>query len=134
MHTSHYPRLEKRTSHPRKTTTYILHVVPITTHTHDRRKPIGKKKQKKRKEDKGKERKDSTSSWSPPKSFRIFSTTSSHLIPARPFVIERERGGGHEGIAVVVAVVAAVAVVVLFLDDLVVLVIIATVAAVAALT
>ena len=33
--------------HPRKTTrtTYILHVVPITTHTHDRRKSIGKKKQ-----------------------------------------------------------------------------------------
>ena len=29
--------------HPRKTTTYIFHVVPITTHTHDRRKSIGKK-------------------------------------------------------------------------------------------
>ena len=43
--------------HPRKTTTYILHVVPITTHTHDRRKSIGKKKAK-RKEDKEKERKD----------------------------------------------------------------------------
>ena len=42
--------------HPRKTTTYILHVVSITTHTHDRRKPIGKKKQqtnKNRKERKG---------------------------------------------------------------------------------
>ena len=38
--------------HPRKTTTYILHVVPITTHTHGKRKSIGKKKQ--RKEDKGK--------------------------------------------------------------------------------
>ena len=37
--------------HPRKTTTHILHVVPITTHTHNRRKSIGKKKQtKKRKE------------------------------------------------------------------------------------
>ena len=38
---------------PRKTTTYILHVVSITTHTHDRRKSNGKKKQrtnKKRKE------------------------------------------------------------------------------------
>ena len=35
--------------HPRKTTTYILHVVPITTHTHDRRKSIGKKKQGKEK-------------------------------------------------------------------------------------
>ena len=42
--------------HPRKTTTYILHVVPITTHTHDRRKSIGKKKQ--RKEKKIKERKE----------------------------------------------------------------------------
>ena len=31
--------------HPRKTTTHILHVVPITTHTHDRRKSIGQKKQ-----------------------------------------------------------------------------------------
>ena len=29
--------------HPRKTTTYILHVVSITTHTHDRRKSIGEK-------------------------------------------------------------------------------------------
>ena len=46
--------------HPRKTTTYILHVVCITTHTQDRRKSIGKKKQrtnKKRKERKGKRRK-----------------------------------------------------------------------------
>ena len=49
--------------HPRKTTTRILHVVPITTHTHDRRKSthdrrksIGKKKQKKEK--KIKERKE----------------------------------------------------------------------------
>ena len=33
--------------HPRKTTTYILHVVSITTHTHDRRKSIGEKKQRK---------------------------------------------------------------------------------------
>ena len=38
--------------HPRKTTTYILQVVSVTTHTHNRRKSIGKKKQrtKKRKE------------------------------------------------------------------------------------
>ena len=39
--------------HPRKATTYIPHVVPITTHTHNRRKSIGKKKHrtnKKRKE------------------------------------------------------------------------------------
>ena len=44
--------------HPRKTTTfvYILHVVPITTHTHDRRKSIGKKET--RKEKSVKERKE----------------------------------------------------------------------------
>ena len=35
--------------HRRKTTTYILHVVSITTHTHDRRKSIGEKKQRKKK-------------------------------------------------------------------------------------
>ena len=35
--------------HSRKTTTYILHVVPITTRTHDRRKSVGKKKQGKEK-------------------------------------------------------------------------------------
>ena len=45
--------------HPRKTT-YILHVVPITTHTHDRRKSIGTKETKKRKQDKGKKRKEKT--------------------------------------------------------------------------
>ena len=33
--------------HPRKTTSYILHVVSITTRTHNRRKSIGKKKQTK---------------------------------------------------------------------------------------
>ena len=43
--------------HPRKTTTYILHVVAITTHTHNRRKSIGKKKQRKEKKIKeGKEK------------------------------------------------------------------------------
>ena len=31
--------------HPMETTTYILHVVSITTHTHDRRESIGEKKQ-----------------------------------------------------------------------------------------
>ena len=41
--------------HPSKTTTYILHVVYITTHTHDSRKSIGEKKQ--RKDNKRKERK-----------------------------------------------------------------------------
>ena len=35
--------------HPRTTTTYILHVVSITTHTHNRRKSIGKNKQKTKK-------------------------------------------------------------------------------------
>ena len=35
--------------HPRKTTTYISHVVYITTHTHDRRKSIGESKQRKEK-------------------------------------------------------------------------------------
>ena len=48
--------------HPRKTTTYILHVVPTTTNTHVRRKRIGKKKQrkdKKRKERKIEKRKES---------------------------------------------------------------------------
>ena len=44
--------------HPSKATTYILHVVFITTHTHDRRKSIGEKETKKRKEDKGKEIKE----------------------------------------------------------------------------
>ena len=44
--------------HPRNTTTYILHVVSIATHTHDRHKSIGGKETKKRKEDKGKERKE----------------------------------------------------------------------------
>ena len=45
---------------PRKTTTYILHVVSINADTHDRRKSIGKKKQrtkKKRKEREEKRRK-----------------------------------------------------------------------------
>ena len=44
--------------HREKTrTTYILHVVSITTHTHDRRKSIGKKKQRKEKIEKIKEKK-----------------------------------------------------------------------------
>ena len=52
----------------RTTTTYILHVVPITTHTKDRRESIGnkqrkekkmkKRKDKKAKNDKGNERKE----------------------------------------------------------------------------
>ena len=33
--------------HPSKTTTYILHVVSITTHTHDRHKSIGEIETKK---------------------------------------------------------------------------------------
>ena len=45
--------------HPSKTTTeYILHVVSITPHTHDRHKSIGEKETKKIKEDKGKGRKE----------------------------------------------------------------------------
>ena len=44
--------------HPRKTTTYILHVVYITTHTHDRRKSIGKKNQRREDQRKGKKRKE----------------------------------------------------------------------------
>ena len=62
--------------HPRKTTTCILHVVPITAHTHDRPKSIGKKKpiqekkvrerkentrNRKKRKRKGKERKDKES-------------------------------------------------------------------------
>ena len=42
--------------HPRKTTTYILHVVPITTHTHDRRKSIGRKNLVKKKMNERKEK------------------------------------------------------------------------------
>ena len=43
--------------HPRKTTTYILHVISITTHTHDGRKSTRKKETNKGKEDKGKKKK-----------------------------------------------------------------------------
>ena len=56
VHTGAYvsllsPRKNDYTAcHRRKTTTYILHLVPITTHTHDRRKSIGKKKRRKGKE------------------------------------------------------------------------------------
>ena len=67
VHTSAYVSLlapgktDYTACHPRKTTTYILHVVPIATHTHVRRKSIGKKnkkKEKKRKERKGNKRKE----------------------------------------------------------------------------
>ena len=44
--------------HPRKTTTYILHVVSITTHTHGRRKSIGEKKQREENMIQVKERKE----------------------------------------------------------------------------
>ena len=50
--------------HPRKTTTYILHVlvvVSITTHTHDRRKSIGEKKQINEKKIKGRKKRRTTS-------------------------------------------------------------------------
>ena len=52
VHTSAYVSLltpgetDYSDCHPRMTTTYILHVVFITTHTHDRRKSIGEKKQR----------------------------------------------------------------------------------------
>ena len=36
--------------HPEKTPMYMLHVVPITTHTHVKLKSIGKKKRKERKQ------------------------------------------------------------------------------------
>ena len=39
----------------RKTTTYLLHVVLITTHTHVRRKSNGKRQNKKRRKRKGRE-------------------------------------------------------------------------------
>ena len=60
-HASHNSRAWKTdytACHPRKTTTYILQVVPITTHTHDRRKSTGKKETKERKEEKGNKRID----------------------------------------------------------------------------
>ena len=62
MRTSHYSRLEKPTiplATQERLTTYIFHVVLITTNTHFRRKSIGKKKQ--RKENKIKERKEKKS-------------------------------------------------------------------------
>ena len=46
--------------HPRKTTTYILHVVPITKRTYDRHRSIGEKETKKRKEDIVQEKTDKT--------------------------------------------------------------------------
>ena len=51
-------RTDYTACHPRKTITHILHVVPITTHSHDKRESIGKKETRKRKEDEGKETKD----------------------------------------------------------------------------
>ena len=62
VRTSHYSRLEKPTiplATQERLTTYIFHVVLITTNTHFRRKSIGKKKQ--RKENKIKERKEKKS-------------------------------------------------------------------------
>ena len=43
---------------PEKSTTYISHEVPTTTHTHDRLQPIGKKNEEERKENERKERKE----------------------------------------------------------------------------
>ena len=62
MHTSHTTRAWKNrlytACHPKKTTTYIFHAVPITTHTHDRRKSIGKKDQRKKRYRKKKKEKE----------------------------------------------------------------------------
>ena len=45
-------KIDYTACHPRKTTTYILHVVSITTHTHDRRKSVEKKiKERKEREE-----------------------------------------------------------------------------------
>ena len=50
-------KIDYTACHPGKTTTYILLVVPVTTHTHVRRKSIGNKKQRKeRRERKEKKR------------------------------------------------------------------------------
>ena len=58
LHSSHYSRLKITTTplacHPEKNPTYILHVVPITTHTHVRRRSIGKKKKEKKRQKKEK--------------------------------------------------------------------------------
>ena len=48
--------------HPRKTATYILDVVSITTHTHDRRKYTGEKETEK-KEDEEEEIKEKKNVW-----------------------------------------------------------------------
>ena len=65
VHTGAYVSLLAHIAcHPRKTTVFILRVVPITTHTHVRLKSIGKKKHRKDnkiKERKGKKRKDKKS-------------------------------------------------------------------------
>ena len=46
--------------HPGKATTYVLHVVPITTHTPVRLKSNGRKETKKEEKSKKKEEKDKT--------------------------------------------------------------------------
>ena len=63
VQTSHYSRLEKPTI-PLATQyyAYILHVAPIATHTHNRRKSIGKKKHRKEKKRMEKKRKEETKS------------------------------------------------------------------------
>ena len=63
-HTDEYVSLlapgktDQTACHTGKTTTYILHVVPITTHTHVRHKSIGKKNRKE--SEKGKESNEKT--------------------------------------------------------------------------
>ena len=68
-------RTDYTACHPRKTTTYILHVIPITTHTHDRRRSIGKKEQRKKKEN-IKERKERQGSEKNEKRFVVLARFS----------------------------------------------------------
>ena len=61
IHTSPHSRLKTDYTafHPEKTTTYMIRVVPITTHAHDRLKSIGKERKKKRQEEEARKGNDS---------------------------------------------------------------------------
>ena len=72
--------------HQGKTTTYILHVVSITTHTHDRHKSIGEKETKKRTEDKGKERKENTAGYW--KTYITYCIAGDHTRQSHPLRVE----------------------------------------------
>ena len=75
--------------HPRKTTTYILHVVSITAHTHDRRKSIGENKQ--RKEKKIKERKEKKKKRNKTKNAREKNETKRKMQEKRRKMQEKRR-------------------------------------------